>query len=298
LYANDTANSLKPRGSSLSQIRNDRRRSIFAYECPAILTMLARRLQDSMDEFAELTRLSSRAVAAMLSGAPRLHRQFTPDSALILTGEPLPVLNVLVIGPEADPEKILTDGVTIARRDKHPLMVVFSYHVAASLAPEARQLGLVPLGEIPLMVHRSPTTVTAPEGCTVERATDWPMIEHAAALRARASDVPVAPILRTLDPATLAEHGVEIFVGSREGVPMSTVTATHFGATTGIWWMATPPEYQRQGVGRSLLAQVMEKCRHRGAKRIFLGTSAAGMRLYESLGFETIGAWSVWSIGA
>jgi hypothetical protein len=34
-----------------------------------------------------------------------------------------------------------------------------------------------------------------------------------------------------------------------------------------------------------------------GVSRFYLGSTAAGSKLYESLGFKPIAAWSVWAIG-
>jgi ribosomal protein S18 acetylase RimI-like enzyme len=62
--------------------------------------------------------------------------------------------------------------------------------------------------------------------------------------------------------------------------------------------MATPAAYQRLGVGRSLLAQVIAGYRRQGVSRFCVWGTNAGIRLYQSPGFETIGEYSFWTSGA
>jgi GNAT superfamily N-acetyltransferase len=77
-----------------------------------------------------------------------------------------------------------------------------------------------------------------------------------------------------------------VYLASRDGEAMSTVTATHHGATAGIWRMATPPAHRRKGVGRALLTSVMEGLSRVGVARSYLLATEAGRPLYESLGFR------------
>ena len=78
---------------------------------------------------------------------------------------------------------------------------------------------------------------------------------------------------------------------------MSAVTVTPTGTAAGISLMATPPEHQRKGAGRALLAQVIDDYRRRGVERFFLVATEAGQPLYASLGFEAIAELSAWVLG-
>jgi GNAT superfamily N-acetyltransferase len=146
---------------------------------------------------------------------------------------------------------------------------------------------------MPLMVLEPGTAVTVSVKCSVERAADRLAIERAVALRAEGR-FPIEPIMRTIDPAAPRKQDVGIFIGSREGTPISTVTVTQVDNCAGIWWMATPTKHQRMGIGRSLLTQVIAEYRRRGVSRFYLDGSEAGMHLYESVGFRTIGCYSLW----
>ncbi len=82
--------------------------------------------------------------------------------------------------------------------------------------------------------------------------------------------------------------GVETYIAWGDEGPMCTVSVTPTGDTAGITLMATPPEHQREGMGRALLTQVIADYRRRGVERFHLGSSEAGRRLYASLGFEEL----------
>lgn len=254
---------------------------------------------NKLDEITELTRLGSRAAASMMAGAPRLYTLFAYNSALVSSGEESLLLNRLAIGPGEDPTGFLKECTIIARERKHPLMAYFTPHVAASLSPKAEQLGFTPLGEMPLMVLRPKAALTVPGDCTIQRATGLPAVEATVAMLTRSlapsAGLPIDSVMRTLDFESLADE-VAIFIGSIDGLPMSTVTAVRAGETVGIRRMATPREFQRKDVGRALLALVINQYRELGASRFYLNTSEMGRPLYESLGFETIGHCTGWGL--
>jgi hypothetical protein len=47
-------------------------------------------------------------------------------------------------------------------------------------------------------------------------------------------------------------------------------------------------------MGRAILSQVIADYRRRGVQRFHLGSTQAGRRLYESLGFELVADLPVW----
>ena len=235
----------------------------------------------------------------MMAGAPRLYTLFAHNSALVSSGEETLLLNRLAIGPGEDPTGFLRECTIIARERRHPLTAYFTPHVAASLSPRAEQLGFTPLGEMPLMVLQPKTALTVAGDCTIRRATGLPAVEATVAMLTRSlapsTDLPIEAFMRTLDFELMAD-AVGIFIGSIDGLPMSTVTAVRTGETVGIWRMATPREFQRKGIGRALLAQVINQYRELGASRFYLTASEMGRPLYESLGFETIGHCTGWGL--
>jgi GNAT superfamily N-acetyltransferase len=62
-----------------------------------------------------------------------------------------------------------------------------------------------------------------------------------------------------------------------------------------LWSMATPPRYQRQGLGRRLLTAVLGRVASEGASWSLCYASSQGEPLYRLLGFEVLEHWQVWS---
>jgi GNAT superfamily N-acetyltransferase len=62
-----------------------------------------------------------------------------------------------------------------------------------------------------------------------------------------------------------------------------------------IWSMAVLPQHQGRGHGRRLLSRVLSEHFERGVRGSVLHSSAAGERLYSSIGYEQIEYWQLWS---
>ncbi len=76
---------------------------------------------------------------------------------------------------------------------------------------------------------------------------------------------------------------------------VSAVLTASVGTSACLWAMATPPGRQRQGYGRRLLLAVTARLAEAGSERAVLLSSAAGRRLYGSLGFVVHDHWQVWT---
>jgi GNAT superfamily N-acetyltransferase len=247
-----------------------------------------------MDETEELIRLCVRALVAQMSAAPGFELHMTRHCVLGLTDEPLADFNMLTLGPDPDPEGFLVFSVARAKERGLPLLATMSPHVAQSLAPVAKRLGLTPAGTAPLMVMRAGAPLRPARPVKVVRALGPELVGVAGDLAAAAFDVPRDVVARCIDVGVTETAGVETYVAFGDDGPMSAVTVTPTGNTAGISLMATPPPYQRKGMGRALLTRVMADCRGRGVERFYLSATEAGRPLYASLGFETIAELSAW----
>jgi putative acetyltransferase len=101
------------------------------------------------------------------------------------------------------------------------------------------------------------------------------------------------------DAATLGDPqgkiialGGQVYVATEGDRVLGTVALIRYG--DGIYElskMAVSPETRGQGVGRKLLAYVLEQARALGAHTVFLGSSTKltnAIHLYESLGFRHV----------
>jgi hypothetical protein len=247
-----------------------------------------------MDETEELIRLCVRCLAAQMSAGPGIELHMTRGCILGLTDEPLADFNRLTLGADPDAEGFLVRSVARAKERGRPLSAVMSPLAAETLASVATRLGLTRVGTAPLMVLRPGVAVQPSRPTHVVRALGPELVGIAGDLIAAAFDTPRDVIARCIDVGITETAGVETYIAWGDEGPMCTVSVTPTGDTGAITLMATPPEHQRQGMGRALLSQVIDDYRRRGMQRFHLGSTEAGRRLYESLGFELVANLPVW----
>jgi ribosomal protein S18 acetylase RimI-like enzyme len=246
------------------------------------------------DEVLEINRLTARGVVALIAEAPGLLVRMTRSSALLMSGENVPDLNLLLVGPDGEPEHFLNEAIETARGCGLPLVAAFTPHVARALAPCADRLGLTPAGTLPMMVLRAMAPIAPSRASKVEQVSNASQGAVAGDLQARAFDLPRQSIARVFDASRTEASPVETFIGSDGGAPSTTISFVRTGTSAGIWMMATDPMQQRRGAGRALLTQLLEQYRRAGVRRFYLNTSPAGRALYESVGFEVIAEYALY----
>jgi GNAT superfamily N-acetyltransferase len=252
----------------------------------------------SVDEVAELHRLSGRALVASMGEAPGVEMRLTPSCAMCLTSENVADFNMVLLGPPtSDAESFLDEAVARADARGLDLLALMAPAVAAALAPAAERHGLVAAGSIPLMVLRGSADLRHGRSCHIEDATDRKTARIAGDLISAAFQLPRDSVARVIEPNVTPTSAASVYVAYAGETPMSTVTITRVGATAGVWSMATPPEHQGKGMGRALLSRIIERLRHEGVERFYLFATAAGFPLYSSLGFVTLTEEAAWVKG-
>jgi GNAT superfamily N-acetyltransferase len=249
-----------------------------------------------MDETEELIRLCVRALAAQMIAAPGAELHMTQTCILGLTDEPQADFNRLILGAGPDAEDFLVRSVARAKERGRPLSAVMSPRTAEALATVLARLGLTRVGAAPLMVLRADVPVEPTHPTKIVRALGPELVGIAGDLIAAAFGTPRDVIARCIDAGVTATAGVETYIAWGDEGPMCTASVTSTGDTGAITLMATPPEHQRKGVGRALLSQVIVDYRRRGMKRFHLGSTDAGRRLYESLGFDLVADLPAWRL--
>ncbi|MBW0150864.1 MAG: GNAT family N-acetyltransferase [Phenylobacterium sp.] len=247
-----------------------------------------------MNETDELVELCVRALAMQMSAAPGAELHMTRRCILALTDELSADHNRLILGADANAESFLVRAVARARERDRPLVALMTPAVAESLTPLATQLGLTAVGASPLMVLRPNVAVQPTRPIKVVRALGPELVSVAGDLIAAAFDEPRDVIARCIEVSITPTSGVETYVAWDEDRPICTVSLTLTGDTAGVTLMATPPEHQREGMGRALLTHVINDYRRRGVKRFHLGATEAGRPLYTSIGFELVADLPVW----
>ncbi|HEY2346167.1 MAG TPA: GNAT family N-acetyltransferase [Xanthomonadaceae bacterium] len=246
------------------------------------------------DEAATLATHLAAAVPRMLAPPTIGLARIRGAKTIAFSGMPAADLNMLFVGEAADAPRFLEEGMALARERGLPILVLLFEPVATALQPMVSAAGLAHAGQVPLMQLAEPALPDARAGCDIERVGTGASIAVAARLQAEAFGLPCDAMERLLAASLATADAPEVFLGLREGVPMSTVTATRHDDTIGIWSMATPPAFQRKGVGQALLTHLIADFRAAGVRRFFLIASAAGKPLYERIGFRTQGWCEAW----
>ncbi len=240
-------------------------------------------------------------LAQLNRSAPDSEIWLRPHAVLAMSGEPFPDCNMAVIDVGGEVEGTLRSFVKRLRERRLPALFNISSAAAPSLHEIALSLGLKQAGLIPLMVRESGdagTTHRSSAGgeASVHRAAGPSDLAAVASVCAAAFDQDVSSMMRMLDPAILKLPGLELFLACRGDVPVSAVATTEHGGFVGVWAMATSPEHQRRGHGRTALSFVLRH--HQGrAKCFYLTASPQGQHLYEELGFVTVERSAAWILG-
>ena len=87
-------------------------------------------------------------------------------------------------------------------------------------------------------------------------------------------------------PDTVHPYGARAQDGTIGAVAMA---FDHGHEDTAVWFVATRPDAQRQGLARRVMRALLHEAAARGNRTASLQSSPAGRRLYESLGFAAVG---------
>ena len=97
--------------------------------------------------------------------------------------------------------------------------------------------------------------------------------------------VPLAWFSEVFDES-IADRQFICWVGYAGGIPVTTAAGIADGGVTGIYNIATTPEYRRRGYGEVTTRYVSEAAGP--AKRIVLQSSSLGLRMYRQMGFDEV----------
>ena len=246
-----------------------------------------------------LWRVAGEAMAAIFRDGPGFAAALTDDSWLVVGGEPQPVFNWLAIhGSGRHAEGRLREGVATLRGRGLPGLVALAEGLAAGLAPVAEGLGLENPHPVPLMVRRPAAPPAGPlaPGLVVEAVRDEAGLRTAGGLVSAAFGLAPESVARCCGASLLAAPALSLYLARAAEEPFSTCWVWQAGSLAYVVMMATAPEHQRRGAGRTLLAHALAEHAAAGATTAHLLASAAGRPLYERLGFRTEDAAVAWVV--
>lgn len=246
-----------------------------------------------------LYQLCGEAVAIDLRAAPNRAVHLTSHSWSAASGEPYADLNQALVDAGSDAEAQLGTLHQMLAARKLPALYFLTAPVAEQLAPTATALGMTFAGKVPVMVCDATHLPTMDIGAyVIKPVTTAAEQASVCAILAGAFGLSHAALQPVLDVTQLDGPGLTAYLAYQDEQPIGTVATTVSGPVVGVWSMGTLPAYQRRGVGRALLGQIMAQQQARGANTFYLWSTTAGQRLYEQLGYRTVDELAVWTTGA
>jgi len=115
-----------------------------------------------------------------------------------------------------------------------------------------------------------------------------------AQMAAAGFQVPPEMFLQLMTPEVLATPGVRCYLGEAGGQPVTTGVGVKLGSNVAIFSIATPPDHRRRGYGAAVTARAVADGLAAGAQWSSLQSSTDGYKVYESLGFRFVEAWTCW----
>jgi GNAT superfamily N-acetyltransferase len=113
-------------------------------------------------------------------------------------------------------------------------------------------------------------------------------------LAAAGFQAPAEWFRRLMTPSVLGLPGVRTYLGEADGQPVTTCVGFRLNEHVGIFNVATLPTHQRRGYGAAITAWAVRDGFAHGARWAWLQSSAAGLGVYERLGFATLESWECW----
>ena len=244
----------------------------------------------------ETWRCCGDSLIEVFGGCERLDARRREAGVVALTQEPVADLNMALAGQAPGAAALLAE---LAEDRALPMLVLLSPSAARELAGREADFGFAEAGSVPLMILDSDQVAHAPAapGLSFRAAATPADMARTRELVSQAFDLAPGPLARAFPDAMLRRADTTIHLVEQDGEIRSSVMVTRHGRRAGIWCMATPPDLQRRGLGRGLLAEAIRSERSHGISTFLLFATAAGRPLYDHLGFREVEQARVWSRG-
>lgn len=238
-----------------------------------------------------------KALVAMLTRYARL----APDQVwfaqrqgalAMVSGVPFATLNgVWVIDETADPAEVTDLLQTLPVRD-----LAYSLNVCparcATFAQVAEVQRMVRGPDVPLMVLTEAPAAWLANGLTIR---ELHRDEFDARTEVSAASYGVSPpAIRHATALAGRLPGYRMYLAESHGAVVTTAVGITDGEATGVFDVATPPQYRGRGYGTAITAHTIREGFATGARWAWLQSSPEGLGVYERIGFRTVQDWGQW----
>lgn len=248
--------------------------------------LLIRRAQDNM--------ITALMAGGSQSAGARVERQH--GIALIASGLPLHLFNVVLIDSDTAPRAAIESAVAILRDRGGPFAVALRRIIDDPYLPLVRELGLEPMSERPWMPGMAmfplpPTDDAATQdhgGLEIRVVTDERGIADHIAAGAAGFEIPIEWMERIVGADLLTVPGATLYAGYVDGIPVTSGLGVMTGRTIGVYNIATAEAARRRGFGATMTMRIVNDGAAAGCDVAILQASDMGRSVYERLGFRTV----------
>ncbi len=121
------------------------------------------------------------------------------------------------------------------------------------------------------------------------RVDSAPTLDDFRALGSTCFHVPISWFSEVFDAGINAAHPFVCWVGYHGGQPVATAATVSAHGVTGLYNVATIPEYRHRGCGEAITRHAIDSAvRAADSTRVVLQSTSEGMRLYQRMGFEPV----------
>jgi GNAT superfamily N-acetyltransferase len=217
-----------------------------------------------------------------------------PGVACIRTGLPVPAFNgVWAHARDVDPATVLA-GVESFVGGSLPWNVQLRPGYPSALADALTARRLVVVDRVPLMVLTDTERLPRARSAAYRRLETFADLDAVLSLLEQGFELPAAVTRETMSLAMFFVPGTGTWIARDGGVDVSTALLAARDGTCGVFNVATPPEHRRRGYGADVTAAAVRAGFAAGCDLAYLQSSAAGLGVYERLGFVTAERWDQW----
>ncbi len=219
------------------------------------------------------------------------HHEIVPDWWIAFSGENSVTYNVASCR-SADP-LVLSERCLQPVLDQGRPAIIMLAGAGLAAAQKLADASWVSVGALPLMLLTEPTFSFHPN--LVSATLSEGELPLARDLLAAAYGLDASCAIAAVPDCAVEDKSMGVWGLYDEGQLVSCVTTVVEDDLMVVWSMATQQCCQGRGYGRRLLETVLRQELAGSATGSLLQSSAAGEKLYRSLGYEVVEYWQLWS---
>lgn len=232
---------------------------------------------------------------AMVRASPGFELELRDEFYLRSFRLPTEALNEVVItGAPKDPATVV-DQACKYFEPRSPRWRLICPPEWESLMDEAcRAGGLDPVRYTPVMLLTPESSRPTPpvKGLVCRRVEDMPSLVSFGETFSLAFGFPKTDFWEI--PPLLEASSLDLILGSLDDVPVATGFGYTFGRITGVWGVATCPEYRGRGIGSAITQAVVTAGQRWGTDAAYLWATDMGFPVYRRMGFRHVQNQAIW----